>query len=140
MGPAGDLLEYFAFNLPSSYYDYRDGPFPASLPAGAHIPDMAISTEPMARRSLGSLVAAALLATAAGVDPLSSGAAAATPRRIGWWWDAPATASNPSVQALIDWCSKHKDITTSVLMRCGAPSHERAVNPPPNSLTGDFAT
>ena len=49
-------------------------------------------------------------------------------RRIGWWWDAPATADDPEVDALIKWVTAHTDITTSILMRCG-----------PSTLSGKIA-
>ena len=50
--------------------------------------------------------------------PAASGATAAE-RRIGWWWDAPASADDPTVDNLIQWTANHTDIVSSVLMRCG---------------------
>ena len=62
------------------------------------------------------LVGAALLL---GLGLPCSTAAAAAGRRVGWWWDAPSTATDPSVDNLIAWAGNHTNIVSSVLMRCG---------------------
>jgi hypothetical protein len=61
----------------------------------------------------GCMVALLCLALAA------VGSAAPAERRIGWWWDAPASAEDPTVDNLIQWTANHTDIVSSVLMRCG---------------------
>ena len=55
-------------------------------------------------------------------------ASATTTRRIGWWWDAPATATDPRVDGLVRFATSNPSIMTSVLMRCG-----------PTTLNGSIA-
>jgi len=40
-------------------------------------------------------------------------------RHVGWWWDAPATADDPGVDALLGFVKEHPTIVSSVLMLCG---------------------
>ena len=50
---------------------------------------------------------------------LPSAAAGDSARRVGWWWDAPPTAADPKVDAMLDFAGKHSDIVSSVIMQCG---------------------
>ena len=45
--------------------------------------------------------------------------AAGSARRVGWWWDAPPTAADPKVDAMLDFAANHSAIVSSVIMQCG---------------------
>jgi hypothetical protein len=47
----------------------------------------------------------------------TTGGADAAARRVGWWWDAPATAADPSVDAMLGFAANHSRIVSSVLIR-----------------------
>ena len=40
-------------------------------------------------------------------------------RKIGWWWEAPTSSSDPSIEALLNFSRHHANIMSTVLMRCG---------------------
>ena len=40
-------------------------------------------------------------------------------RSIGWWWHPPASASDPSVDAVLVWAAAHADIASVVMLHCG---------------------
>ena len=66
-----------------------------------------------------SFLGLALLLPAAATAAAAAAGTTAGQRRIGWWWDAPASADDPTVDALLKWTANHTDIVSSVLMRCG---------------------
>ena len=39
-------------------------------------------------------------------------------RSISWWWDTPATADDPAVEATLKFCREHRDIVQTLIMRC----------------------
>ena len=45
--------------------------------------------------------------------------ASASTRRISWWWDAPASASDPTVDAMLGFAASNTGIVSSVIMLCG---------------------
>jgi hypothetical protein len=69
-----------------------------------------------------ALLAAALLSAAAANG--GAGSSAATPllasntRAVSWWWDTPASADDPAVAATLEFCKQHRDIVTTLIMRC----------------------
>lgn len=73
----------------------------------------------------GSAAAAAVMLIALGLAAAThtrEGLAAQqtpTTRSISWWWAAPRAVDDPAVQGLVDFCRAHKDIVTTVIMRCG---------------------
>ena len=50
------------------------------------------------------------------------------PPRVGWWWVAPATASDPQVDALLSFVKENKIVVTSVMMRCGPTTESGAIS------------
>ena len=59
-------------------------------------------------------------------------AALTSQRSVGWWWDAPATASDPDVDALLSFAKNHSNIVSSVLMLCGPTTKS-------GSIVGDIS-
>ena len=76
----------------------------------------------------------AVLSAAAFVLGAASCEGAASPRRVGWWWDAPATADDPAVDALLAFSRNHTSIVSSILMRCGPTTLNGTVGSPPVAL------
>jgi hypothetical protein len=58
---------------------------------------------------------------------MSAPAAASASRRVGWWWDAPSTAADPKVDALLGFAKNHTSIVASVMMLCGPTTKTGAV-------------
>eukprot|EP01052_Picozoa_sp_SAG31_P046273 SAG31_NODE_8781_length_1388_cov_1.579519_1_plen_124_part_00 len=82
-----------------------------------------------------------MLMLALSASVLSLGVAvpgAAGGRRIGWWWDAPESAQDPAVDALLAWCQKHKSIASSILMRCAVPNSKQGRQKHPDELFLNF--
>ena len=52
---------------------------------------------------------------------------AAAARQISWWWDAPQSASDPSVDALLNFSRYNRDIVSSVILRCGPTTKSGAI-------------
>ena len=48
-------------------------------------------------------------------------------RRVGWWWDAPPTAADLKVDAMLDFAANHSTIVSSVIMQCGPTTKNGAV-------------
>ena len=66
-----------------------------------------------------ALFSAALFSAAA----VSSASAATAPlpgtgRAVSWWWDTPPSADDPAVAATLEFCTQHRDIVTTLIMRC----------------------
>jgi hypothetical protein len=70
------------------------------------------------------MLAAVVLATSLSV------AAQPPSKRIGWWWDAPATATDPAVDALLGFVRDHPTIVSSIMMRCGPTTRNGTVGVP----------
>ena len=50
---------------------------------------------------------------------LESTAHALPTRSIGWWWTAPATASDPAVDAMLTFVKENTGIVSTLIMECG---------------------
>lgn len=66
----------------------------------------------------GAALLAALLIAHTGSSSAVGGPISRTPRAISWWWDTPASADDPAVAATLEFCTQHREIVTTLIMRC----------------------